>query len=33
MPKADAQFQGLLPQRAFSSFHLLRDFGNWRSCL
>jgi hypothetical protein len=33
MPKAYAQLQGLLPQGAFGSFHLLCDFGDWRSCL
>lgn len=33
VPKADTQLQCLLPQRAFSSFHLLCNFGNRRSCL
>jgi hypothetical protein len=33
MPETDAQLQSLLPQRAFGSFHLLCDFGDWRSCL
>jgi hypothetical protein len=33
MPKADTQRQGLLPQGAFCSFHLLCNFGDWRSCL
>jgi hypothetical protein len=33
MPKTDAQFQGLLPQSAFGSLHLLCDFNDWRSCL
>jgi hypothetical protein len=32
MPKTDASLQSLLPQRAFSPFHLLRNLGNRGPC-